>query len=81
MMANVKIVSDPYNREITYYSLNDATKEWQPIEADNEAGYLRSVEYKKSFLPFRIKEIIDIIIAEYGANNETIEIEFQGTNE
>ena len=80
-MANVKIVSDPYNREITYYSLNDATKEWQPIDADNEAGYLRSVEYKKSFLPFRINDIIDIIIAEYGANNETIEIEFQGTNE
>jgi len=80
-MAKVKIISNPYDRDITYYSFNEVLGDWQESDEDNESGYLRSIEYKKSFLPFRVKEIIDIIISEYGGNNEAIEIVFQGTNE
>lgn len=31
-MAKIKIVSNPYDREITYYSYNELTNEWQTSE-------------------------------------------------
>ena len=64
-MSKIEIISNPYNRDITYFSFNESTGEWHTCDEDNEAGYLRSIEFKTSFLPFRIKEIIDIIISEY----------------
>ena len=80
-MAKVKIISNPYDQEITYLSFDEAAGAWKTSDEDNESGYLRAVENKKSFLPFRIKEIIDIIISEYGSAGEKVEIIFQGTNE
>lgn len=80
-MAKIKIISNPYDREITYYSFNEATGEWVANDEANADGYLRSIENKRCFLPFKIKEIIDLIVSEYGASDETIELIFQGTNE
>lgn len=80
-MVKIKIISNPYDREITYYSFNEATGEWIANDETNADGYLRSVENKRSFLPFRIKEIIDLIVSEFGADGEIIEIVFEGTNE
>lgn len=80
-MAKIKITSNPYNREINYFSFNEATGEWVPNDDVNQDGYLRSIENKRCFLPFKIKEIINLIVAEYGSSDEIIEIVFQGTNE
>lgn len=80
-MAKIKIISNPYDREITYLSFNEATGEWVPNEDVNQDGYLRSIENKRCFLPFKIKEIINLIMSEYGSSDEVIEIVFQGTNE
>ena len=80
-MAKIKITSNPYNREINYFSFNEATGEWVPNDDVNQDGYLRSIGNKRCFLPFKIKEIINLIVAEYGSSDEIIEIVFQGTNE
>lgn len=80
-MARIKITSNPYEREITYCSYDEATGIWLSSDKANSDGYLRAVEYKKSFLPFKIKEIIDLIVSEYGADGEVIELEFEGTTE
>ena len=80
-MAKIKIISNPYDREITYFSYNEASGEWIANDDVNQDGYLRSIENKRCFLPFKIKEIINLIVSEYGSSDEAIEIIFQGTNE
>lgn len=80
-MAKIKITSNPYEREIAYCSYDEATGIWLSSDEASADGYLRAVEYKRSFLPFRIKEIVDLIVSEYGAAGEMIEIVFEGTNE
>lgn len=80
-MVKIKIISNPYDRDITYFSFDEATNTWIACDEADTDGYLRSVENKRSFLPFRIKEIIDVIISEFGAEGEIIEIVFEGTNE
>ena len=80
-MAKIKITSNPYEREITYCSFDEATGIWLSSDKANSDGYLRAVEYKRSFLPFKIKEIIDLIVSEYGADDEIIELVFEGTTE
>lgn len=80
-MAKIKIVSNPYEQEITYFNYDEAAVEWLNCDKVNRDGHLCATEYKKSFLPFKIKEIIDLIVAEFGTSDETIEIIFEGTNE
>ena len=62
-MAKVKIISNPYNREIMYLTFREQSGLWEKIEVYNPNSRLREDESGKSFLPFKIKEIIDIIIA------------------
>ena len=63
-MARIKIISNPYEREISYFSYNRELEEWEDIKNSNVNSRLREDESGKSFLPFKIKEIIDIIIEE-----------------
>lgn len=78
-MAKIKIVSNPYNREISYYSFNSAMGIWEDIECSNPNSRLREGEEGKDFLPFKIKEIVNIIIDEYLTSNGPIELLFEGT--
>lgn len=80
-MAKVKIISNPYNREIMYLTFREQSGLWEKIEVYNPNSRLREDESGKSFLPFKIKEIIDIIIDEYYIGSEKVEITFEGTNE
>lgn len=78
-MAKIKIVSNPYDREIKYYSFNGFLNDWEDIKNNNPNSKLREDETGKTFLPFKIKEIIDIIIDEYFNGSEKIDIVFEGT--
>lgn len=80
-MATIKIKSDPYKREISYESFHAQTGLWEKIEVHNPDSRLREDESGKSFLPFKIKEIIDIIIHDYKSGTDRVEIVFEGTNE
>lgn len=80
-MAKIKIISNPYKREISYRSFKEQTGSWEEISASNENSRLREDESGKSFLPFKIKEIIAIIIDEYYVGKEKVEIVFEGTHE
>lgn len=80
-MAKIKIKSDPYKREISYESYHAQNGTWEKIEVHNPDSQLREDESGKSFLPFKIKEIIDIIIHDYHGGSEPVEIVFEGTNE
>ncbi len=80
-MAKVKIISNPYKREISYLSFREQSGQWVEIEEYNPNSRLREDESGKSFLPFKIKEIIDIIVDEYCIGTEPVEVVFEGTNE
>ena len=80
-MAKIKIKSDPYKREITFESFHAQTGVWEKIGERNPDSRLREDESEKSFLPFKIKEIVDTIIHDYHTGTEQVEIVFEGTNE
>ena len=80
-MSRIKIVSNPYNREISYYIFDESSNCWEDIREKNQLSRLREDESERAFLPFKIKEIMDIIIKEYRSRNESIDIVFEGTND
>ena len=80
-MATIKIKSNPYEREIKYFSYQKQSGEWKEIQESNPNSKLREDESEKSFLPFRIKKIVDILLKEYYTNSEKVNIVFEGTQE
>lgn len=81
-MAELKIVSDPYNKQVTFYFLDEAKNQWNEItEKDNPNGRLVQEKIRHGFFPFQVQKIIDIIYNEYKAGGSTIGIEFQGTDD
>lgn len=80
-VSKVKIISNPYNREILYLSYNNQTELWEDIKQSSPNSRLREDESGKTFLPFKIKEVIDIIIEEYYTGSEKVQIIFEGTQD
>lgn len=80
-MAMVKIRSNPYERKIEYLNYKENAGVWEEIEKCNPDSRLREDESGKSFFPFKIKKIVDIIIDEYYIDGEKIDISFEGTQE
>lgn len=79
-MAKLKIISNPYRKEIKYQSWNDAESCWDDINADsNNSSDLLKEKYTSGFFPFKVKEIVDIIFRDYDAPDENITILFEGT--
>lgn len=81
-MTKIKIKSNPYTREIGFLTYKEQSQQWEDIKDGNVNSRLREDESGRNFLPFRIKEIIDTIIAEYYiTNGEKIHILFEGTQD
>lgn len=79
-MSTIKIISNPYAKEIKFQKYNSSDDSWQNIDFEhNENSKLLKQELIKGFFPFNVKEIVDIIIAEYGVPGEKTVIVFQGT--
>ena len=80
-MATIKIRSNPYERKIEYLSYKNRADKWEEIQKSNANSKLREDESGKSFLPFKIKEIVDIILDEYYVGTDKVNIIFEGTQE
>ena len=81
-MIKIKIKSNPYTREIAYLSFDEATNQWGDVKQIDEKSRLRETDSERSFLPFKIKEIINIIIKEYYVKGrEKVELHFEGTQD
>lgn len=89
-MARVKIISNPYRKNIQYLRWVEKTvdvtdensqtsteivSEWQPIEIN---GPLTSKRLTTAFFPFVLPEILNEIIKAYKAEDEIIDIVFEG---
>ena len=80
-MTKIKIKSNPYSREISYLTMDDATGQWVDVRETDERSRLRETDSERAFLPFKIKEIISIIIKEYYVGREKVQLYFEGTQD
>lgn len=78
----VKIISNPYQKETVFQCLDEATAQWINIDRDNNAdSQLLREDFRIGFFPFKARQIVDVIIHEYSAGSEKIEIVFEGTDD
>ena len=75
----ITIISNPYTKEINFFSYKEQSHQWDNIKESNANSRLREDESGRYFLPFKVKEIIDTIISEYYINGDKIHIQFEGT--
>ena len=80
-MTQIKIKSNPYNREISYQTLDGETGNWVDVKQSDERSRLRETDSERSFLPFKIKEILSIIVKEYYVGREKVQLIFEGTQD
>lgn len=80
-MTQIKIKSNPYNREISYQTLDGETANWVDVKQSDERSRLRETDSERSFLPFKIKEILSIIVKEYYVGREKVQVLFEGTQD
>ena len=80
-MTQIKIKSNPYNREISYQMLDGGTGNWVDVKRSDERSRLRETDSERSFLPFKIKEILSIIVKEYYVGREKVQLIFEGTQD
>lgn len=79
-MTKIKIISNPYKKEIKYQNWNERTSIWEDITVELDPNSkLVSKEFKEGFFPFKVKKIIDQIIKDY--QPEKIKIVFEGTDD
>ena len=79
-MTKVKIVSNPYCKEISYQRWNG--ENWvKVIPENNESRKLVGEEYTTGFFPFKVKKIVDEIIHAYQSGKEPIDLTFEGTDD
>ncbi len=81
-MTKIKIISNPYAKNVSFQSQNDLHEHWVEINYDNnrDSKLLRE-KFTGGFFPFTVKEILDVIISEYHASSEKIELVFEGTED
>ncbi len=79
-MIKVKIVSNPYCKEISYQRWNG--EKWvKVIPENNESSKLVGEEFTTGFFPFKVKKIVGEIISAYQSGNDPIDLTFEGTED
>ena len=79
-MTKVKIVSNPYCKEISYQRWNG--ENWvKVVQQNNESSKLVGEEFTTGFFPFKVKKIVDEIIHAYQSGSEPIDLTFEGTDD
>jgi len=80
-MSKIKVVSNPYEKTIEFYSLG-ALDAWETIRESNTNSGLREDESGRTFLPFKIKDILDTVIEDYYVpGKDKVKVVFEGTSD
>ena len=81
-MAEIKIISNPYQKRITYQKRTSAESPWTDINAEtSKHSELLKKEYTGGFFPFVVKDIVEAIIKEYGIDGVPLEVFFEGSRD
>lgn len=79
-MPTVKIISNPYKKEICYQKWSDEKQDWTSIDASTaKNSKLLGDELSHGFFPFRAKQIVDAIIDEYSETGAPLKLIFEGS--
>lgn len=82
MMPEIKIISNPYKRKISYQKFDESEKVWKNIDVYNDGNSeLLCTEMTDSFFPFKAKKIVDIILKEYKRSDSLLGLVFEGTDD
>ena len=81
-MVTIKIISNPYEKKISFEKFDDISEEWIPITIEkNPNSKLLKKDITDKFLPFILKAIIDILQEEYVIGDEKLKLVFEGTTD
>ena len=80
-MTKIKIKSNPYTKEISYQTLDVTTGDWLGVKQSDKRSRLTETDSERAFLPFKIKEILSIIVKEYYVGREKVQLIFEGTQD
>lgn len=79
-MTKVKIVCNPYCKEISYQRWNG--ENWVRVTPENnDVNKLVGDEFSTGFFPFKVNKIVDEIIRAYRSGKESIDLTFEGTDD
>lgn len=79
-MSKVKVISNPYKKEIKYQKWNNEESQWIDINYENNHNSkLLNGELTAGFFPFKAKKIVDLLVKEYETMGEKLEIVFEGS--
>ena len=82
MMTIVKIKSDPYRKTVSFYIYKKSSGEWIGVNNLNNPGSdLIKDNIRKNFFPYKVKEVVQIILREYAVKGEKTKIVFSGTSD
>lgn len=78
-MSRIKIISDPYQCKTSFLTWNG---EWVALGPDNNPNStLLGKQYANGFFPFKVQEIVQRILEEYGHKGERTGIVFEGPDD
>ena len=81
-MTTIKIISNPYKKEVQYKQWISCESGWQNIDVQSTPNSkLISKSLVKGFFPFKAKQIVELIAEEYGVEGESLTIEFEGSDD
>ncbi|OFT81399.1 hypothetical protein HMPREF3103_01045 [Granulicatella sp. HMSC30F09] len=60
-MTQIKIKSNPYNREISYQTFDAATEDWIDIKQSDEKSRLRETDSERFFYLLRLRKFLALL--------------------
>lgn len=81
-MVKIKIISNPYLKCTMFQSWSKIDGVWVDINQENNtnSGLLKA-NLCNGFFPFKVRQIVDILIDEYGSSTGKVEMVFEGTDD
>ncbi len=81
-MGSIKIISDPYTKQIKYLRKNENQDNWIDINYENNPdSKLVSEECQNGFFPFIAEKVVGYSFSEYKDENESLTLVFEGTSD
>lgn len=80
-METIKIISNPYKREICFKKYDSMTDCWSDIKKNNPNSKLLGEDVVKGFFPYRVEQIVKQLSEDYIAGDDTLKIVFEGTED
>ena len=81
-MPTIKIISDPYHKDISFFRRDEASESWIEINSViNKNSDLIKEKYKKGFFPFIAEELVKLICKEYHEKDKVLELVFEGSED